>query len=59
MKRLMVLVFVLPLMLAISEAPGSANEALTKDCNADYCARCDSAGGLCVQHSNFCDCHVT
>jgi hypothetical protein len=64
MKRLLVLLFVLPLMLAISQAPvnasGSGGGSLTiQQCNADYCSRCDGLGGECVQHTGFCDCHVS
>lgn len=59
MKRLIVLAFVLPLMLAMSQAPGNASETESlPTCTSSYCSRCDAIGGLCVQHSGFCDCHV-
>jgi hypothetical protein len=59
MKRLIALVFVLPLMLAMSQA-GNASDSrtVTPTCSAGYCAGCDSLGGICVQHATFCDCHV-
>jgi hypothetical protein len=61
MKRLIVLVFVLPFMLALSEVPGNASEGesvAAPSCSASYCASCDTIGGICVQHATFCDCHV-